>query len=296
MNALTIQQPRQVTVAADHDPTAMFKMAQAIAAGKLFGSTDPNAVFTLMLLAQAEGKHPGLVMRDYHVINGKPAKKADAMLVDFLASGGKVEWHALTDELADATFSHPQGGSVRISWDEARVKRAQLGGNQMHGKYPRQMKRARVISEGVRTVFPGATGGLYVPEEVADFDEVPMRNVTPAPRQSRPAPARAPTPFDVAPEPPAMGEEAPGHDGPTSAEEVAAPAEGSFDMGEPTIFEEAREIEAKFKAAGTVEAIDAAWKLTSADRKRIVAEDERYGEAFVAAFKAAKTALVGEVA
>ena len=45
MNAITIRQ-------VDHDPSAMFKMAQAIAAGKLFGSQDPNAVFTLMLLAE----------------------------------------------------------------------------------------------------------------------------------------------------------------------------------------------------------------------------------------------------
>lgn len=171
MTALAIRQPQ---MAAEVQPDSMFKMAKAIADGRLFGSQDPNAVFTLMLLAQAEGKHPGLVMRDYHVINGKPAKKADAMLVDFLASGGKVEWHSLTDDLADATFSHPAGGTVRISWDEKRVQAAQLGSNPMHKKYPRQMKRARVISEGVRTVYPGATGGLYVPEEVQDFaDERP---------------------------------------------------------------------------------------------------------------------------
>jgi hypothetical protein len=42
----------------------------------------------------------------------------------------------------------------------------------MWTKYPRQMLRSRVISEGVRTVFPGATSGLYVPEEVGSFTEV----------------------------------------------------------------------------------------------------------------------------
>jgi hypothetical protein len=185
-NAVAIRPSAAIEVPAD----SMFQMAQAIASGKLFGSQDPNAVFTLMLLAQAEGKHPGLVMRDYHVINGKPAKKADAMLGDFIAQGGKVEWHALTDELADATFSHPQGGSVRISWDDARVKKAGLGGNPMHAKYPRQMKRSRVVSEGVRTVCPGATGGLYVPEEVMDFDDKPARQSYDV--VSQPVPQEAP--------------------------------------------------------------------------------------------------------
>jgi hypothetical protein len=147
------------------------RVAMAIAKGGLFGSKDPNAILTLCLLAQAEGQHPAVVFRDYHIISGKPAKKADAMLRDFLSGGGKVEWHTLDDDCADATFSHPAGGSARISWDKARVKQAQLGSNAMHAKYPRQMLRSRVISEGVRTVYPGATSGLYVPEEAATFEQ-----------------------------------------------------------------------------------------------------------------------------
>jgi hypothetical protein len=35
---------------------------------------------------------------------------------------------------------------------------------------PRQMLRSRVISEGVRTVYPGATSGLYEEGEVASFE------------------------------------------------------------------------------------------------------------------------------
>jgi len=110
-----------------------------------------------------------VVFRDYHIISGKPAKKAEAMHRDFLAAGGKIEWHRCDDECADATFSHPQGGSMRITWDNARVQQAQLTGNAMHKKYPRQMKRSRVISEGVRSVFPMATSGLYETGEVQDI-------------------------------------------------------------------------------------------------------------------------------
>lgn len=154
------------------------RIALAIAKGGMFGSKDPNAVLTLCLLAQAEGQHPAVVFRDYHIISGKPAKKADAMLRDFISAGGKVEWHTLDDNCADATFSHPGGGTVRISWDRDRVKRAQLGNNAMHSKYPRQMLRARVISEGVRTVYPGATSGLYEADEVRAFaSEAPAEEV-----------------------------------------------------------------------------------------------------------------------
>jgi len=145
------------------------KIAGAIARSGMFGLKDPYGVLTLCLLAQAEGQHPAVVFRDYSVISGKPAKKAEAMLRDFINSGGKVEWHTLDDECADATFTHP-AGSARISWDKERAKKAGLGGNGMYAKYPRQMLRSRVISEGVRTVYPGATSGLYVPEEVASFE------------------------------------------------------------------------------------------------------------------------------
>ena len=89
---------------------------------------------------------------------------------DFIQAGGKCEWHALTDTLADATFTHPQTGSVRIDWDMERAKTAGFAGKDNWKKFPRAMLRARVVSEGVRTVWPLATSGLYVPEEVSDFN------------------------------------------------------------------------------------------------------------------------------
>lgn len=47
-------------------------------------------------------------------------------------------------------------------------------------QYPRQMLRARVISEGIRTIFPGCIGSFYTPEEAQDFDVKPVvRDVAP---------------------------------------------------------------------------------------------------------------------
>lgn len=145
------------------------KMAEVAAKSKLFGAQTAEQALTIMLIAQAEGRHPMSAAKDYDIINGKPAKKAEAMLRDFLASGGKVEWHKLTDEGAEATFSHPQGGTVRIDWNKARMEQAKIQNEAMYKKYPRAMYRSRCVSEGVRTVCPSATGGLYVPEEVRAF-------------------------------------------------------------------------------------------------------------------------------
>jgi hypothetical protein len=146
------------------------RMADAFAKSNLFGFKTKEQALVLMMLSQAEGRHPALAARDYDVYQNKPAKKAEAMLRDFQASGGVVKWHTLTDEKADATFSHPQAPEpLRIDWDMVRAKKAGLAGKDLWQKYPRSMLRSRVVSEGVRAVWPGATSGMYVPEEMADM-------------------------------------------------------------------------------------------------------------------------------
>lgn len=144
-------------------------MAAAIAKSGLFGMKTPDQALALMLIAQAEGMHPAIAARDYHVIQGRPALKADALLARFQAAGGKVEWHDYTDTKVSATFTHQQGGSVTIDWDMARAKSADLTNKPVWKQYPRQMLRARCISEGIRTVYPGCAVGVYTVEEVQDM-------------------------------------------------------------------------------------------------------------------------------
>ena len=145
------------------------RMAQAVASSKLFGVTNPEQALALMLVAQAEGLHPATAARDYHIIQGRPSLKADAMLARYLNSGGKVEWHDHTDAKVSATFTHPAGGTLKIEWDMARAKAAELAGKDMWKKYPRQMLRARVVSEGIRATNPAVAVGIYTPEEVQDM-------------------------------------------------------------------------------------------------------------------------------
>lgn len=158
------------------------KMAVSVAKSGLFGMKSTDQALALMLLAQSEGIHPMTAARDYHIIQGRPALKADAMLARFQQSGGTVKWIEHTDQKVAAYFSHPScPDPVLIDWDLTRAKNAGLGEKEMFKKYPRQMLRARVISEGVRATYPGACVGVYTPEEVEDF--TPISPATPQPAQ-----------------------------------------------------------------------------------------------------------------
>lgn len=144
-------------------------MAEAIAKSKLFGIQTAEQALALGLLCQAEGRHPAEAARDYHIIAGKPSLKSEAMLARFQQAGGKVEWHDYTHEAVSGTFSHPQGGSLKVSWTIKDAERAGLTSNPTWRKFPRQMLKARCISEAVRGIFPAVLSGLYAPEEVQEF-------------------------------------------------------------------------------------------------------------------------------
>ena len=145
------------------------RMANAIAKSNLFGLKSADQVLALMAVAQAEGRHPGSVARDYHIIQGRPALRADAMLARFQQAGGTVHWLKYADDEVKAEFSHPQGGSLTLSWTLKQAREIGLAGKDNWKNYPRAMLRARVISEGIRTVYPGVLTGEYTPEEVMDF-------------------------------------------------------------------------------------------------------------------------------
>lgn len=150
-------------------------MAGAMAKSGLFSLKQDQAL-ALMFVAQAEGTHPATAVMRYHVVQGRPAKKAETMLADFQSAGGSIEWHSLGyDGKAEATFSHPQGGKNRVAFTLDDAKRAGLTGKQVWKQYPDAMLRARVISAGVRLTFPAVLAGLYTPEEVESFS-TPQRS------------------------------------------------------------------------------------------------------------------------
>ena len=157
----------------------MQQMAKALVSSKMFGFKTVEEALSIMLIAQAEGRSPALAARDYHVIQGRPALKADAMLARFQQEGGVVEWVAYTESKVSGKFSHPKSCPVpvQIEWTIDMAKRIGLASRDNWRNYPRAMLRARVISEGVRTTYPGIAVGIYTVEETQDF--MKEKDVTP---------------------------------------------------------------------------------------------------------------------
>ena len=137
--------------------TELQAMATVIAKAGSFGFKTMEQAAALMLVAQADGLHPAKAATHYHIINGKPSLQS---------AGGKVNWDMYGDGVVTGTFSHPKGGSVTITWTYERAKKAGVGNLE---KFPAAMLRARCISEGVRTVYPGVIVGMYTPDEVSTF-------------------------------------------------------------------------------------------------------------------------------
>ena len=125
----------------------------------------------LMMLSQAEGLHPMQALRMFHVINGRPVMRADAMLARFQQAGGKVKWLASTATECVALFSSPGvDGAFESSWSIAKATAAGLTNNPTWKKFPDAMLRARTVSDGIRATMPAVVVGLYTPEEAEDFE------------------------------------------------------------------------------------------------------------------------------
>jgi len=149
----------------------MTVMADSIVKSGFYGFKTKEQVMAVMLVAQAENKHPASVVQEYDVIQGKPALKSQAILARFQLSGGSVQWEELTPKRVIGTFKHPQGGSLTVEWT---IEMAKQAGIYREGsgwsKYPEDMLRARVISRAVRSIYPACILGHYATEEVMDFD------------------------------------------------------------------------------------------------------------------------------
>lgn len=162
-------------------------MASYIVRSKLFGAKDESQAMSLMLLAQAEGLHPMTAIQDFDIVQGRPARKTHSILARFQAAGGSVSWEVIDAVHAVGTFSHKQGGSLRVEWTFEQAKKAGLTNKDNWKNYPQAMLRARAIAEGVRAVFPGAIGGMLTVEEAQDLPpQQAMVDINPEPKKELP--------------------------------------------------------------------------------------------------------------
>ena len=96
----------------------MKEMATSVAKSGLFGVTTPDQAISLMMLSQALGQHPIMAIMEYNIIQGRPAKKAEAVLAKFQERGGIVEWLEYTPQKVSGKFYHEKScpKPVTITW------------------------------------------------------------------------------------------------------------------------------------------------------------------------------------
>jgi hypothetical protein len=151
-------------------------LAQEFEKSGMFGCTQPGQGAVLLSTCITDRISPIEFIRTYHLIEGKPSMRADAMLAKFTQQGGKYKVLSFTKDKAEGVFlfgdneitmsmtmkeaeaaglTHSKAGKIKDNWKS----------------FPRQMLWARVVSSAIRLVAPQIVAGVYTPEEVQDFDK-----------------------------------------------------------------------------------------------------------------------------
>lgn len=167
----------------------MERMAIAVSKSGMFNLRTPEAALSLFLLAQADGLHPMVALRRYHILaDGRASMRADAMLADFRKAGGRVKWTTRADDVErQVGVWTMDDNTTEIGYH---ISEAKSAGYVKPGsgwvKDPAAMLRARTISRAIRMLAPEVVAGLYTPEEVADMEPVntppwkPVQEAAPA--------------------------------------------------------------------------------------------------------------------
>ncbi len=181
----------------------IFAFGDMLAKSNMFGIKNPADGVVIAATCLQEKISFLKFKETFHLINGVPAIKAEAMLANLLNLGGEYEILERTPDIVSIKLTYKKATYIStLKWQDAQMEdytKNNRGGLKDNWSTPRrrmQMMWARVVSDGVRVVCPLATRGSYTPEEVMDFEELQPRDVTPqeAPRPVAPAPQHQPLP------------------------------------------------------------------------------------------------------
>jgi hypothetical protein len=191
------------------DPfSAAIQMGAVITKSGMFGCSRPEEGTIIALACMAERKSPFEIKRTFHLINGNLTMRADAMLANFRAKGGKHKILEQTPERAAVQLTiEGETATFELTWADAQkepfVWKSDSKTPKTNWATPRarlQTLWARVVSQGVRSMAPEVVAGVYAPEELdAEVVDKPLlvekpatvteiKTVT-APAEPPPAPA-----------------------------------------------------------------------------------------------------------
>lgn len=148
------------------------EIGNAIAASGLLGLDNAASGMVVAMTCYQEGITPIDFSRMYHIVNGRPCKKADYMAAEFRTKGGKYKIIERSESKAAAKFFY-EDQEVDFVFTIEQAKRAGLvgGKNANWNHYPENMLWARMMSNAIRVLCPEVNAGVYTPEEAGDFSE-----------------------------------------------------------------------------------------------------------------------------
>lgn len=160
--------PSQSLIDRIPDPIeASLKLGECVAKSGMFGCQNIGQGVVIAFHCLQSGMPLLDFQAMYHLIDGKPSKKPEAMLAAFVGEGGKFEWMA-DGESGTATIR--LGDCPPFSYSIEEAKQAGLvkpkGGWE---KNPKAMLRARCVSGAMRMYAPHLVVGVYTPEELEDM-------------------------------------------------------------------------------------------------------------------------------
>jgi len=181
----------------------MIQIGEVFERSGMFGCSQQGQGLLIVMTCIQAGITPLEFIERYHIIDGRPSMRADAMLARFLELGGKYEVIERSAKTAaiNCVFRGAQYGA-RLTWDEASAEpftkdsKGKIKRNWATPRSRMQMLWARVVSDAVRTVCPLVCQGSYTPEELGDMQADEPRRVD---CELEPEPMRTAKPIEAEP-------------------------------------------------------------------------------------------------
>ena len=155
----------------------LIRAGEAVAQSGMFGVTNAGAGMVVVATCQSQGISLMEFARMYHIIDGKPSMRADAMLAEFRKRGGRYRIIENIVSRAAAAFEF-EGVKIEFAVTIDDAKRTgdafKKDGSTLKHNYEHRaddMLWARMVSKAIRRLCPEIVYGLYSPEETGDFTQ-----------------------------------------------------------------------------------------------------------------------------
>jgi hypothetical protein len=151
---------------------AVNKLGEMFFDSGMFGCSSAEQGKVLAFICISERKSPNEILTHNHLVKGRLARKADSLLAEFRARGGKYKVLENSSTKAAAHFSYLENDlTLEYTIEEAREEG--LTGSEQYQRRPKAMLWARLITKMIKLIAPEIGTGTYPPEVVETFDEVP---------------------------------------------------------------------------------------------------------------------------